>query len=315
VLERFMNAVPEAIVQDVRRFNRFYTLKIGVLGAGWLDSDWTLTEARVLYEIAQARDAGLLASDLVKTLELDFGYLSRILARFDKRGWLKRERSTADARKSHLWLTAKGRKVFAELDRRAREEVTELLQPLGPPQQQKLQTCLRDVELLLNPGTKPADEITLRTHRPGDIGWIVQRHGALYAKEYGFNHEFEALVAEICAKFLREFDSSAERCWIAERGGVPVGTIMLVRGSPEVAKLRLLLVEDTARGLGVGGLLVRECVTFAREAGYRSMTLWTQSILVAARRLYEAAGFKCVRSEPHDSFGVPLTGETWTLDF
>jgi DNA-binding MarR family transcriptional regulator/GNAT superfamily N-acetyltransferase len=311
-----MTAVPETLVQDVRRFNRFYTQKIGVLGAGWLDSAWTLTEGRVLYEIAQARGDGLLASDLVKTLELDFGYLSRILARFQKRGWLKRERSAADARKSHLLLTAKGRKVFNELDRRAREEVTELLQPLALSQHQKLQVCLRDVEGLLNSGTKPTgSEVTLRTHRPGDIGWIVQRHGALYAKEYGFNHAFEALVAEICAKFLREFDSSAERCWIAERDGMPIGTIMLVRGTTEVAKLRLLLVEDTARGLGVGKRLVEECVAFAREAGYRSITLWTQSILVAARRLYEAAGFKRVGSEPHDSFGVSLIGETWTLDF
>lgn len=307
-------AVPDSIIADVRQFNRFYTRTIGVLGAGLLDGEITLAEARVLYEIAHGD--GLLAADLVKILGVDFGYLSRILAAFDQRGWLKRQRSESDARKSHLTLTAKGRKVFATLNQQARDEVAKLLQPLPPHQQQELQTRLRQVQSLLNaeaPMTKTTAK--LRTHRAGDMGWIIERHGALYEKEYGFNSEFEALVAEICAKFLREFDAARERCWIAELGDVPVGTIMLVRGSDNVAKLRLLLVQDSARGHGVGRLLIQECIEFARQAGYRSITLWTQSNLLAARRLYEAAGFRCVNSEAHTSFGQSLVAETWTLDF
>lgn len=307
-------AVPDSIIADVRQFNRFYTRTIGVLGAGLLDGEITLAEARVLYEIAHGD--GLLAADLVKILGVDFGYLSRILAAFDERGWLKRQRSESDARKSHLTLTAKGRKVFATLNQQARDEVARLLRPLPPHQQQELQTRLRQVQSLLSPEA-PMTKTTakLRTHRAGDMGWIIQRHGALYEKEYGFNCEFEALVAEICAKFLREFDAARERCWIAELGDVPVGTIMLVRGSDNVAKLRLLLVEDGARGHGVGRLLVQECIEFARQAGYRSITLWTQSHLLAARRLYEAAGFRCVNSAAHTSFGQSLVAETWTLDF
>jgi len=263
----------------------------------------------VLYEIAQGD--GLLAADLVKVLGVDFGYLSRILALFEKRGWIKRERSESDARKSHLLLTAKGRKTFATLNQQARDEVAKLLEPLPLPQQQQLQAHLRQVQSLLNACPTPTP--TLRTHRAGDMGWIIQRHGAVYEKEYGFNAEFEALVAEICAKFLREYDPSGERCWIAELGDVPVGSIMLVRGSQEVAKLRLLLVEDSARGHGVGRMLVDECISFARQAGYRSITLWTQSHLIAARKLYQSVGFQCVGSEAHNGFGQPQIGETWTL--
>jgi DNA-binding MarR family transcriptional regulator/GNAT superfamily N-acetyltransferase len=307
-------AVPDSIIADVRQFNRFYTRTIGVLGAGLLDGEISLAEARVLYEVANGE--GLLAADLVKILGVDFGYLSRILAAFDKRGWLKRQRSADDARKSHLTLTAKGRKVFAVLNQQARDEVAKLLQPLTLHQQQELQTRLRQVQSLLSPEVPvPKPKTKLRTHRAGDMGWIIQRHGALYEKEYGFNSEFEALVAEICAKFLREFDAARERCWIAELGDVPVGTIMLVRGADNVAKLRLLLVEDSARGHGIGRLLVQECVDFARQAGYRAITLWTQSNLLAARGLYEAAGFRCVNSEAHTSFGQSLVAETWTLDF
>ncbi len=308
-----VDAVPDSIIADVRQFNRFYTRTIGVLGEGLLGGECSLSEARVLYEIANSDRP--LAADLVRVLGVDFGYLSRILAVFDKRGWVKRERSDSDARKSHLTLTAKGRKAFATLNQQARDEVVKLLQPLPAYQQLQLQTHLREVQSLLEPAEIPTGTVQLRTHRAGDMGWIVQRHGALYEKEYGFNHEFEALVAEICAKFLREFDSSKERCWIAELDGVPVGTIMLVRGSEDVAKLRLLLVEDSARGHGVGRRLVQECVEFARRAGYRSITLWTQSNLVAARRLYEAAGFQCVNREAHASFGQSLVAETWTLEF
>jgi DNA-binding MarR family transcriptional regulator/GNAT superfamily N-acetyltransferase len=307
-----MDTVSESIIADVRQFNRFYTRSIGVLGAGPLNGECSLSEARVLYEIANGDRP--LAADLVKILGVDFGYLSRILATFEKRGWVKRERSDSDARKSHLLLTAKGRKAFTTLDQQARDEVAKLLQPLHAHQQQELQTHLHRVQALLL-STETAPVVTLREHRAGDMGWIIQRHGALYKKEYGYNSEFEALVAEICAKFLREYAPTKERCWIAEMGGVPVGTIMLVRGSDEVAKLRLLLVEDSARGHGVGRLLVQECVEFARRAGYRSITLWTQSDLFAARRLYEAAGFKCVGSEAHNSFGHAMVAETWTLDF
>lgn len=306
-----MNAASDSIIADIRQFNRFYTRTIGVLG-NHLGGDYSLAELRVLYEIANGED--VMAADLVRTLGMDFGYVSRILAQFEKRGWLKRERSEDDARKSHLLLTAKGRKAFAGVNQQARDEVAKLLAPLPWHQQLQLQAHLRQVQALLSPQpTTPA--VRLRTHRAGDMGWIIQRHGALYAKEYAFNSEFEALVAEICAKFLREFDPAAERCWIAELGDAPVGTIMLVRGPEGIAKLRLLLVEDSARGHGVGRMLVHECVSFAREAGYKGVTLWTQSNLLAARKLYVAEGFQLTKSEPHHSFGQSLVGETWTLCF
>jgi DNA-binding MarR family transcriptional regulator/N-acetylglutamate synthase-like GNAT family acetyltransferase len=298
-------------ISAVREFNRFYTQKIGVLGGGLLDSDYTLTEVRVLYEIVHRQRP--LASDLVRELALDAGYLSRILAKFARRGWLKRERSGDDARKAHLHLTAKGRAVFQSLDVRAREEIGGLLSPLPPEKQLQLQGHLQNVQALL--GARPASnrELVLREHRPGDMGWIVQKHGALYAQEYGWNGEFEALVAEICAKFLRELDPSGERCWIAERAGLPVGCIMLVRQSRTVAKLRLLLVDPSQRGLGVGNALVEACLAFARDAGYRKVTLWTQSILTAARKLYEAHGFRKVAAHSHESFGAKLVAETWEL--
>jgi DNA-binding MarR family transcriptional regulator/N-acetylglutamate synthase-like GNAT family acetyltransferase len=300
-------------VSAVREFNRFYTQKIGVLRGGLLDSDYTLTEVRVLYEIAHRQRP--LASDLVRDLALDAGYLSRILAKFARRGWLKRERSGDDARKAHLHLTARGRAVFQSLDVRARDEIGELLSPLPPEKQLQLQGHLQNVQSLL--GARPAAnrELVLREHRPGDMGWIVHKHGELYAAEYGWNGDFEALVAEICARFLRELDPSGERCWIAERAGLPVGCIMLVRHSRTVAKLRLLLVDPSQRGMGVGNALVEACLAFAREAGYRKVTLWTQSILVAARKLYEAHGFRKVDSHSHESFGAKLVAETWDLDF
>lgn len=307
-----MNAASETIIADIRQFNRFYTRTIGVLGNNLLGGDYSLTEVRVLYEIANHED--VMAADLVRALGMDFGYVSRILAQFEKRGWLKRERSEDDARKSHLLLTAKGRKAFANVNQQARDEVAKLLEPLPWHQQLQLQAHLRQVQSLLSP--QPATPaVRLRTHRAGDMGWIIQRHGALYENEYGFNSEFEALVAEICARFLREYDPATERCWIAELGDTPVGTIMLVRGPEGIAKLRLLLVEDSARGHGVGRMLVQECVGFARQAGYKGMTLWTQSTLLAARKLYVAAGFQLEKSEPHHSFGQSLVGETWGLQF
>ena len=307
-----MSAASESIIADIRQFNRFYTRTIGVLGNQLLGGDYSLAEVRVLYEIANGDN--LMATDLVRTLGMDFGYVSRILALFEKRGWLKRERSEEDARKSHLLLTAKGRKVFATVNQQARDEVAKLLEPLPWHQQLQLQAHLRQVQTLLDPHPTTRS-VKLRTHRAGDMGWIIQRHGALYEKEYGFNSDFEALVAEICARFLRELDPATERCWIAELGDNPVGTIMLVRGTEGMAKLRLLLVEDSARGLGVGRTLVQACINFAREAGYQGVTLWTQSNLLAARRLYEAAGFELTHSEPHFSFGQSLVAETWNLSF
>ena len=307
-----MSAASESIIADIRQFNRFYTRTIGVLGNQLLGGDYSLAEVRVLYEIANGDH--LMATDLVRTLGMDFGYVSRILALFEKRGWLKRERSEEDARKSHLLLTAKGRKVFATVNQQARDEVAKLLEPLPWHQQLQLQAHLRQVQTLLDPHPTTRS-VKLRTHRAGDMGWIIQRHGALYEKEYGFNSDFEALVAEICARFLRELDPAMERCWIAELGDNPVGTIMLVRGTEGMAKLRLLLVEDSARGHGVGRTLVQECINFAREAGYQGVTLWTQNNLLAARRLYEAAGFKLTHSEPHFSFGQSLVAETWNLSF
>jgi DNA-binding MarR family transcriptional regulator/GNAT superfamily N-acetyltransferase len=299
-------------IDTVRAFNRFYTQKIGVLGDGLLDSDYSLTEVRVLYEIAHREDA--LAIDLVRDLGLDAGYLSRILARFQARGWLTRKRSHADARKSLLRLTPRGRREFASLDVRAKEEIGRLLAPLPSEQQAKLQGHLEHVQALLGASQERDAAVTLRQHQPGDMGWIVHKHGLLYAQEYGWNEQFEALVAEICGKFLRSFDPSGERCWIAERDGAPVGCVMLVRRSRTVAKLRLLLVDPSQRGRGVGERLVDECLQFAREAGYRKIVLWTQSILTGARRIYEAKGFRLASSQPHESFGAKLIAETWELD-
>jgi DNA-binding MarR family transcriptional regulator/N-acetylglutamate synthase-like GNAT family acetyltransferase len=267
----------------------------------------------VLYEIAHRQDA--LAIDLVRDLGLDAGYLSRILGRFQKRGWLTRKRSHNDGRKSLLRLTPRGQRIFASLEKHAQEEIGQLLAPLPSEHQAKLQGHLENVQALLGASRKEGAAITLRQHRPGDIGWIVHKHGLLYAHEYGWNEQFEALVADICSKFLRSFDASGERCWIAERDGESVGCIMLVRHSRTIAKLRLLLVDPAQRGQGVGEKLVDECLRFAREAGYRKVMLWTQSILTGARRIYEAKGFKLVQSDVHTNFGAKLTGETWELTF
>jgi DNA-binding MarR family transcriptional regulator/N-acetylglutamate synthase-like GNAT family acetyltransferase len=305
------NSVSRQRVDSIRTFNRFYTGKIGVLGAGLLDTGYSLTEVRVLYEIAH-RDQ-VLAADLVRELALDAGYLSRILLRFRQRGWLTRERSQSDGRRSLLRLTPRGTKMAASLEARAREEIGELLAPLPVDQQVKLQSHLEGVQTLLGSTPVQHRDITLREHRAGDMGWIIQQHGALYAQEYGWNEQFEALVAEICVKFLRSFDPSCERCWIAECAGVAVGCIMLVRSSRTIGKLRLLLVDPSQRGRGIGDKLVTECLAFAREAGYRKIVLWTQRNLGAARRIYEAHGFRLVKSEPHESFGAKLVGEFWEL--
>ena len=301
-------------VSAVRRFNRFYTRRIGVLEEGHLHSPFSLAEVRVLYELAHREDPT--AAELAKELGLDAGYLSRILRRFEQRGLVGRTPSAADGRQSHLRLADAGRETFATLNARSSDEIAAMLAPLSPAEQRRLVEAMGVIERLLGAGAEPRTPYVLRPHQPGDIGWVISRHGALYAQEYGFDERFEALVAEIAAHFLRHFDPRRERCWIAERGGESVGSVFLVRhpDAEGVAKLRLLLVEPSARGLGIGARLVDECVRFARRAGYRTITLWTQSMLHAARRIYEQAGFRLVREDPHHSFGHDLVGETWELE-
>lgn len=298
-------------VAAVRRFNRFYTRRIGVLEEGLLESPFSLTEARVLYELAHSD--GATAARLAHELALDPGYLSRMLAGFERRGLLARTASERDGRQSVLSLTEEGRAAFAMLDARSAAEIGALLGALSGEQQVRLVAAMDGIAGLLTGADRSAATYALRPHREGDIGWIVHRHGALYAQEYGWNEEFEALVAEIAAKFIRRFDSRRERCWIADRDGERLGSVMLVAQSARVAKLRLLLVEPQARGLGIGSRLVEECIRFAGERGYRKMTLWTNSVLVAARHIYERAGFKLVAAEPHRSFGHDLVGENWEL--
>jgi DNA-binding MarR family transcriptional regulator/GNAT superfamily N-acetyltransferase len=299
----------DPLVQAVRSFNRFYTRRIGVLDEGHLHSRYSLAEVRVLYELAH-RDRPL-ASELARDLGLDPGYLSRILAGFRERGLLARTASPEDARQSRLALTAKGRKVFEPLERRSAEAVAEMIAPLNEGQRTRLAASLESIRGLLEPHAKP--EYTLRPHRVGDMGWVIERHAALYAREYGWDERFEALVAQIAAQFIQRFDPARERCWIAERGTERVGSIFLVKHTDEVAKLRLLLVDPEARGSGLGQRLVAECVAFARQAGYRLITLWTQTILHAAQHVYRKAGFELLREEPHSEFGIPLTGQIWEL--
>ena len=297
-------------VDDVRRFNRFYTRRIGVLREGLLGSEFPLPEARLLYELGQRRQCT--ATELGADLDLDAGYLSRLLQSLRKRGFVAGKRSPDDARRSLLSLTAKGREAFSTLDSRSRGEVAGMLAKLPGVAQARLVEAMQTVERLL--GEKGATpQIILRSHRPGDMGWVVHRHGALYAQEYGWDERFEALVAGIAAKFVQELDAARERCWMAEMDGRPVGSVFVVQHTKMTAKLRLLLVEPEARGLGIGRRLVEECIRFARDKGYRRLVLWTQSNLDAARSIYRQCGFRRVKSEPHASFGVRLTGEYWEL--
>ena len=296
-------------IAAVRRFSRFYTRIIGALEEGLLESRFSLAEARVLYELAQRDD--LTATDLGRDLGLDLGYLSRILQRFERDGLIARAPSDTDKRQSRLSLTAGGRDAFAPLETRSREQIGALLSPLSEPGQAGLVAAMSRIETLLDAArTKPW---LLRQHRPGDIGWVVQRHGALYAEEYGFDSRFEALVAHVAGDFLARHDPARERCWVAECDGVNVGAVFLVRKSDETAKLRLLIVEPSARGLGIGRRLVAECIGFARYAGYRGITLWTNDVLVAARNIYQQAGFRLIASAPHTDFGPPMVGEDWEL--
>lgn len=299
-------------VEAVRRFNRLYTRRIGVLQDGYLDSPFSLADVRVLYELAHRTQTT--ASELARVLELDAGYLSRILRKFHERGLLSRTRSERDGRETHLSLTAVGQQTLEPLEAVARQQIGALLARLPEEHQQRLIASMNTIEQLLDAEVPAAPEIQLRTEaRPGDFGWVAQRHGALYAQEYGFDLTFEALVASIVAKFVDHFDAKRERVWIAERDGERVGCVFLVKQSPRVAKLRLFLVEPDARGLGIGRRMVDELIAFARASGYRTVRLWTQSILLAARHIYAAAGFKLIAEEPNHAFGHDLVSETWEL--
>lgn len=298
-------------VEAVRRFNRFYTRQIGVLHEELLKSPFSLTEARVLYELAQQEKTT--ATKIADELGLDAGYLSRILRSFKKRGLIDKQPSESDGRQSDLWLTQQGQKTFAALNARSRQEIGTMLNKLSATDQGLLVEAMHIIEGLLNAQPEQPPYL-LRPHQPGDMGWVVHRHGVLYAEEYGWNEEFEALVAKIVAKFIQDYDPKRERCWMAERKGEIVGSVFLVKHSDTVAKLRLLIVEPKARGLGIGSRLTHECVRFARQVGYKKIVLWTNSVLLAARHIYEKAGFRLVEAEPHHSFGADLVGETWELE-
>lgn len=302
-------------IAAIRRFNRFYTSTIGTLEEGLLKSALSLAEARVLYEIASRNQPT--ASEIANELNLDMGYLSRILRTFTARKLISRKTSSSDGRQTLLSLTPAGRKEFAALDGRSSQQVQQMIEHLNVDEQSRLVRSMASIESLLNPAATaaPPQPYILRSHRAGDMGWIVERHGALYAREYGWNEHFEALVARIVADFITGYKPKRERCWIAERDGERLGCIFLVKHpeQADVAKLRLLLVEPSARGLGLGKALVNECVSFARTAGYKKITLWTQSILTSAHHIYQQAGFKLVHEAPHHSFGVDLIEQTWEL--
>jgi DNA-binding MarR family transcriptional regulator/GNAT superfamily N-acetyltransferase len=301
----------EERIADVRRFNRFFTRQIGALREGLLHSPYNLTESRILYEVAN-RD-NLTAADLCRELGLDAGYLSRILARLESQGVLEKVPSPNDGRQRLLRLTPAGQEAFTLLDQRSREEVGEMLAEHTEEEQVRLLKAMHTIESILDKSLKFSEPFFLRPHEPGDMGWVTHRHGVLYAQEYGWDSTFEALVAQIVADFINNFDPTRERCWIAEMNGEIVGSVFLVRRDETTAKLRLLLVEPKARGLGLGSRLVEECIRFARRVGYQKITLWTHSILVEARHIYQKKGFQLVAEEPHHSFGHDLISETWEL--
>jgi DNA-binding MarR family transcriptional regulator/GNAT superfamily N-acetyltransferase len=301
-------------IQAVRRFNRFYTSRIGVLHEGLLGGPLSLTEGRIVYELAQSGQST--AAKLGNDLGLDAGYLSRILRGFQERGLIDRRPSETDGRQSVLSLTDAGRQAFAVIDARSQAEIGAMLEKLTATQQQRLVAALDTAEALLGGDNRRQSRVPyiLRPHQPGDMGWVVHRQAVLYTQEYGWDEQFEAMIAEIVARFIKEFDAKRERCWIAEREGAVVGSVFLVRQSDEVAKLRMLYVEADARGLGIGRRLVAECIRFARQTGYRRVTLWTNDILTAARRIYQEAGFLLVEEERHHSFGHDLVGQNWELE-
>lgn len=301
-----------AAIAAIRRFNRFHTRWVGALGGSLHGSGFALTEARVLYELAHRDD--WLASEMARELGLDPAYLSRILKRFAASGWLMRERSRKDGRALRLRLTEKGHEAFRPLGAASHEQAAAIVARLTTPEQATLVDALDKAESLLAGGRPEPARPIIRPHRPGDIGWVISAHARLYAEEYGWDISFEALVAEIAAKFLREFRPGKERCFIAELEGAPIGSAFVVQESEEVAKLRLVLVERRAQGLGLGKALVKDAVGFARAAGYKRMVLWTNDILHAARGIYVAEGFRLVAEEKHHSFGKDLVGQNWELD-
>jgi DNA-binding MarR family transcriptional regulator/GNAT superfamily N-acetyltransferase len=298
-------------IDAVRRFNRFYTRRIGALQQGYMGSPFPLPQARVLYELGQR--GVCTASELGAELDLDLGYLSRLLQSLRRQAVVQGEPSREDARRVRLSLTPKGRKAYQLLDTRSRDLVAGMLGKLAAPEQARLMGALQAVETVLQHGPGSESQITLRSHRPGDMGWVVHAHGRLYFEERGWDERFEALVAGIAKDFIERLDPSRERCWIAEMDGEPVGCVFAVEQSRSVAKLRLLLVEPKARGRGLGKRLVEECIAFARAKGYRRLVLWTQSNLAAARAIYRKTGFRKIKEEKHASFGVRLTGEYWEL--
>ena len=314
-----MTSRQNARVAAVRRFNRFYTRQIGVLRKTFLDSPYSLAEARVLHEIAKGRSPT--ASEIGRALDLDAGYLSRLLRNFEKRGLLQRKVSENDARQSHLALSPRGRKAYAPLDRRSQRDTGAMLEKLDPAAQAQLIAAMTTIEALLGAQggetaakRPPRPAYSLRAPVPGDFGWMVKRHAELYAQEYQWTEPFEGLCAQIIADFANKNDPQRERCWIAEMNGENIGCIFLAKDSETVARIRLLLVEPKARGLGLGARLVDECIRFARRAGYKKITLWTHSVLAAARHIYEKAGFKLTRTERHKSWGRPVVSEHWDLE-
>ncbi|HJV15806.1 MAG TPA: helix-turn-helix domain-containing GNAT family N-acetyltransferase [Bacillales bacterium] len=303
----------EERINAVRHFNRFMTRQIGALREGLLHSPYSLTESRILFEIANHDN--LTASNLIHELGLDAGYVSRILARFEEKGLVYKERSTTDARQRILKLTSEGVNAFSQLNERSYKEIAELLGELSESEQQQLISAMTTVEGLLSKkkNLKFSGPYFLRQHEPGDMGWVVQQHGILYSKEYGWGESFEALVSQIVADFINNFNPKRERCWIAEMNGKMVGSIFVVEGNEDTAKLRLLIVDPMARGLGLGSQLVEECIQFSRRVGYKKLVLWTNSVLKEARHIYQKKGFKLINEEKHHSFGQDLVGETWEL--
>ena len=299
-------------IKAIRHFNRFYTRQIGLLNQGLLDSPYSLTEARVIYELAQKETCT--ATELGSELNLDMGYLSRILSSFQKNGLLQKEPAPRDKRQSLLRLSPSGQQAFTMLNERSSQEINNMLNALSAPEQQRLVKAMRTVEALLDPQAQERPAVIIRPLQPGDLGWVVSRHGALYAQEYHWDISFEGFVAQIAADYLKNLDPQKENGWIAELNGENAGCIFLVKKSDEVAKLRMLLVEPSARGLGIGKRLVQECIRFARQCGYRKMTLWTQSFLLAARHIYQQAGFRLTESAANHEFGQDLISETWDLD-
>ena len=296
-------------VAEVRAFNRFYTRLIGVLGDSHLESPFSLAQVRVLYELAN--QPAPTATTLCSELALDPGYLSRMLRELERGGLVTKQRSATDGRRQQLALTGQGKRVIRDLDRKATAAIENMLERVPPDRQPAVVQGMQQIRGAFEPCS--AKPYLLRPHRPGDMGWIVHRHGVLYAEEYGWDERFEGMVARIAADFIASFDPAREHCWIAERDGAIVGSVFLVARAKTIAQLRMLYVEPSTRGLGIGRRLVAECTRFARQAGYRKIMLWTNDVLISARKIYQAEGYRLVSEEPHDEFGERMVGQTWEL--